>query len=303
MVPLSCQYDTAQLRAVRRLLPGTKCGTLGFFSSGILTRRVLQHVEPTAEGIDKMAEPGNALKLDGIPQSVGEALQSLARQLRSVDGLRSITVVGSAVTEDFKPAASDINTVVVLERHSMAALNGIGALAKPMGKKRLSPPLLMTDAYIERSRDVFGMEFLDFQLTHRTILGDDPFAGLSFRKTDVRLQCERELKAILIRLRQGYIAAAGNRRLVRDVLVATAKGLAPLLRAMLWLKDLDRPQTMQPTFRQATGAFGVHLAAVVTAERWRYEKPRLDNRQIESAFESIYAAADRLATIVDALEV
>ncbi|MBN2131358.1 MAG: hypothetical protein JW741_17790, partial [Sedimentisphaerales bacterium] len=133
-------------------------------------------------------------------------------------------------------------------------------------------------------------------------LGADPFEALRFAKQDVRLQCERELKATLIRLRQGYIAAAGNNKLVRDVLIAAAKGLAPLLRAMLWLKDSDRPQTMEATFRQGAGSFDVKLEAVLTVQRWRYEKPRLAGSDIETAFESIYTAVERLATTVDALE-
>ena len=62
----------------------------------------------------------------------------------------------------------------------------------------------------------------------------------SSRRQNVRLQCERELKAMLVRLRQGYIAAAGDQRMVRDILISTAKGLTPLLRAMLWI-DGCRP--------------------------------------------------------------
>ena len=245
------------------------------------------------------------LTLDGIDPSLVEPLTLLADGLRAAlaGNLGSLTVVGSALSDDYRPGSSDINAVVVLNEHSTAALGAIAGMAKPMRKKHVAPPLLMTKAYIERSRDVFGVEFLDFQLTHRTILGDDPFAALTFAKSDVRLQCERELKATLIRLRQGYIAAAGHRKLVRDVLIATAKGLAPLLRAMLWLKDLDRPATMEATFRAGTTAFGVNLEGAVAAERWRYERPRLSDSDIDGTFASIYTAADRLATLVDELEV
>jgi hypothetical protein len=252
-----------------------------------------------------MTESHRDLKTDGLPQAIGEALQLLTAHLEAslADNLSGITVVGSALTDDFHAGASDINTVVLLRRHTTAALTAIAAMAKPLRKQKVSPPLLMTAAYIDRSRDVFGVEFLDFQLTHRAVLGDDPFASLTFAKSDVRLQCERELKATLIRLRQGYIASAGNKKLIRDVLVAAAKGLAPLLRAMLWLKDAERPATMAATFRKATEVFAVNLEAVATAERWRYEKPRLTDTEIESAFEAIYAATDRLAQIVDGLEV
>ena len=61
----------------------------------------------------------------------------------------------------------------------------------------------MTPHYLACSRDVFPVEFLDFQLVHETILGEDPFVSLQVDKAHVRLQCERELKATLVRLRQG----------------------------------------------------------------------------------------------------
>lgn len=252
-----------------------------------------------------MADRDDGMRLEGVPEAIGEPLRLLVEQLRGAlaGNLASVTVVGSALTGDYRAGASDINTVVVLGAHNLAALQAIAGLAKSLRKKRVSPPLLMTGAYIERSRDVFGVEFLDFQLTHRTVVGDDPFAGLSIGKGDVRLQCERELKATLIRLRQGYIAAAANKRLVRDVLISAAKGLAPLLRGMLWLKDVERPQTMAATFEKAGGEFLVDLGSVSSVERWRHEKTRLGESDIERSFEAVYSTAEKLAEIVDGMEV
>ena len=90
---------------------------------------------------------------------------------------------------------------------------------------------------------------------------------------------------------------------MRDVLIATAKALAPLLRAVLWLKDIDRPGTMAATFERASAELAVDVSAVEATERWRYEKPRLTDADIGAAFESIYTATDKLAQIVDAMEV
>ena len=179
-----------------------------------------------------MAETRSAPRLDGVRTEIREALRLLVERLEAAlgDNLKSISVVGSALTQDFAPKSSDVNTVVLLEAHDIPALNGVALLAPRMSRYRISPPLLMTPFYIERSCDVFGVEFLDFQLVHETILGADPFAPLQFQKQDVRLQCERELKAMLVRLRQGYLAAAGTKRMVRDILISTAKGLAPVLR-------------------------------------------------------------------------
>lgn len=247
----------------------------------------------------------NKLNLDSLNRHVADPVRSLAQKLLEAlgDNLQSITVVGSSLTEDFRPGQSDINTVLVLEKYNLNSLNTIATLAKPMSKRKLSAPLLMTRTYIERSLDVFGVEFLDLQMTHQTILGEDPFASLSFDKKDVRLQCERELKAMLIRLRQGYIAAAANRKLVRDILVSTAKDMKPLLRAMLWLKDIERDALTEKTHKKAGGEFSIETDSLISTDKWRYEKIRLSEAETENAFESIYAVVERLSEIVDKLEV
>lgn len=245
------------------------------------------------------------LKLDAIGASIREGITSFCEKILPAlgDNIRSITVVGSAVTEDFKPGLSDINTVLVLGRQDLATLNALASLVRPMGRKRISPPLLMTESYIKRSSDVFGVEFLDFQLSHQTILGNDPFAALTFDKKDVRLQCERELKAMLIRLRQGYIASAANKKLVRDILISAAKGLEPLLRAILWLKDIVRPAGAEHIFSTAADKLSVKMDSIITAGQWRHQKVRLSEAEMESSFEMIYSTIDQLAEAVDKLEV
>ena len=252
-----------------------------------------------------MADDKNKLKLDTVREPIREPVKAFTEKLVAElgDNLKSITVVGSSLTGDFKPGQSDINTVIVLDKQTLGTLNTIASLAKAMNKKKISAPLLMTPSYIERSLDVFGVEFLDFQLTHQTILGSDPFASVSFNKKDVRLQCERELKAMLIRLRQGYIAAAANKRLVRDILISTTKGLAPLLRAMLWLKDIDRPAETEATFSKAGDEFSVNMDSLIRAGKWRHEKLRLGETEIQNAFETVYTTVEQLAVSVDKLEV
>ena len=243
--------------------------------------------------------------LDALPALIRDDVKDFSEKVSETlgDNLQSITVVGSSLTADFKPGQSDINTVLVLTRQNLNALNAIASLAKPMRKKNISSPLLMTPSYIERSSDVFGVEFLDFQLTHQTVLGEDPFAPLTFEKNNVRLQCERELKATLIRLRQGYIAAAANRRLVRDILISTAKAMAPLLRAMLWLKDIERVSETTPTFTKAADTFSIKMDSLMTTDQWRHEKIRLNEAEMETTFESVYSTVDKLAELVDTLEV
>ncbi len=251
-----------------------------------------------------MAANNNELKLAPLRSEIRKPVRTFAEKLigKLGENLKSTTIIGSSLTADFVPGKSDINSVLVLAKQDLGSLNTLAGMAGSMRKKKLAAPLLMTPAYIERSRDVFGIELLDFQLIHQTILGDDPFAELSFTKKDVRLQCERELKAMLIRLRQGYIAAAGQKRLIRDILISAVNGLLPLLRAMLWLKNSDRPSQAQAVFTKAEAEFSVKTDCLISARNWRHKKVRLSDNEIQRNFEAIYAATDRLAVIVDEIE-
>ncbi|HUW19458.1 MAG TPA: hypothetical protein VMW16_09160 [Sedimentisphaerales bacterium] len=252
-----------------------------------------------------MAENKENLKLDALRAEIREPLKAFAGKVVAElgDNLQSITVVGSGLTEDYRSGQSDINTVLVLGKLRLDSLKVLAGMAKSMSKKKISAPLLMTEDYIGRSCDVFGIEFLDFQLTHETIFGGDPFAGLTFAKTDVRLQCERELKATLIRLRQGYVASGTNRKLVRDILASAAGSLIPLLRAMLWLKDIGRAGPAEQVFGKAAAEFSINVDALLAARGWRHAKVRVQEDEIAWAFESIYQAVEGLALAVDAFEV
>ena len=136
-------------------------------------------------------------KCDAVHQEAQSAVRFLVQKLTDDlgDNLESLSVVGSALTGDFHPRKSDINTVAVVGTRSQKLLRQLAGYGSSMGRLRLQAPLLMTKEYIQQSLDVFGVEFLDFQLNHATIVGTDPFKELAFKKEDVRLQCERELKS------------------------------------------------------------------------------------------------------------
>ena len=161
-----------------------------------------------------MTENKTNLKVDALNMQIRDSVTAFADKLLTAlgDNLQSITVVGSSLTEDFRPGQSDINTVLVLGEQTLASLNAVASLAKPMSRKKISPPLLMTQSYIEQSRDVFGIEFLDFQLAHETVMGDDPFTCLEFDKKTYEFNASVSSKPCL----SGSGRATSPRRQIRN---------------------------------------------------------------------------------------
>jgi len=251
-----------------------------------------------------MPEHSDKIKVNALPKVIRQPVEDFSGKLTEILGgnLESITVVGSSLTEDYLDGRSDINTVLVVRDRPLEAAKQVAGMGRTMRGKPIAAPLIMSRRYIERSRDVFCIELLDLQLNHKTIFGADPFADLIFEKTHVRLQCERELKASLVRLRQGYIAAAGRTRLVREVVAAAAHSLIPLLRAMLWLKDHPRPILVEDVIAKAAGVFSFDPDMLMAANMWRVAKVRIDKELMDKALRSIYKTVDSLAEVVDKLE-
>jgi len=244
------------------------------------------------------------INIDQLRQEIRAPVEFLITRLQEDlgDNLQSLCVVGSALTDDFDPKHSDINTVITVSRRTHQHLKLLAGYGPKMGKLKLRAPLLMTPEYISQSLDVFGVEFLDFQLNHAVVYGPDPFAELTFRKEDIRLQCERQLKAALINLRQGYIRAQGKPKLVGELLLACVAELTILMRAMLWLTDGERDRLALPTLQKAADKFEFDADKITDLMKMKLQHHRPEIDQVEKIFENIYQVIDHLAHRVDQLQ-
>lgn len=255
--------------------------------------------------VNEMAEkPSEQVPIGPLRQDIRAPVEFLVTRLREDlgDNLQSLCVIGSALTDDFDPQHSDINSVLTVRRRTHPLLRRLAGYGSKMGKMKLRAPLLMTPEYIQQSRDVFGVEFLDFQLNHAVIYGPDPFSELTFQKEDVRLQCERQLKTALITLRQGYIRTLGKPKLVGELLLSCVAELAVLMRAMLWLTGSERDCLALPTLKMAAEKFEFDADQMITLMKMKLQHSHPETDQVEILFEHTYQVVDLLARKMDQLQ-
>ena len=216
--------------------------------------------------------------------------------------IHSIYIVGSALTVDYDPKSSDINSVIVLHQMDLKFLELLAPVGKKFGKKKVAAPLIMTPAYIEDSQDVFPIEFLNIQLLHHTVWGKDIFAALNIKKSDLRHQCERELKVKLIGLRQGYLSAAGDQKALVNGFTTSYSGYMPLFKAIMVLLDKQPPQNSREILSVLQEVSGVRMDVFqqVLGHKKQGTKPSGD--KLKTVFENYYAAIEQLGEMVNALE-
>lgn len=176
--------------------------------------------------------------MDRIVESMREPLRryvDLVRELAGAKG-KALTLFGAVVAGIFDPKRHTVRNVLVVDQVDLAMLRRLSEHGTRLGKSHIAAPLIMTPPYIKASLDTFALELIEIQQQHLTLFGEDHFADLAFQDGHIRLQCERELKTILIGLRQGLLAAAGREKFIKALDAQVAETLLRTLRGLLWLK-------------------------------------------------------------------
>jgi hypothetical protein len=217
------------------------------------------------------------------------------------DLIHSIHIVGSALTQDFDPKISDINSVVVLHKMDLKFLEFLAPLGKKYGKKRIAAPLIMTPEYIENSLDVFPLEFFNIKMLHHTVWGEDIFQFLEIYQSDLRRQCEQELKVKLIGLRQGYISAAGDQKILARGFAESFAGYMPLFKSIILLLGKEPPNNNDGILSVLEEVSGVRtdVFKIVLNQKKKKTKPSIE--QLNMVFEDYYAAIEKLGEVTDAI--
>ena len=162
------------------------------------------------------------------------ALESFRNEISDIyPELVALIAYGSAVSEHFRENHSDVNLLLVLPKVDAAVLaRGAEALRRHRKRHRILP-LIISEAELRGSTDVFAVELLDIQEHHVCLKGADPFDSLVITGTWLRHQCEYELRGSLIRLRQGYVECQGRDRDLQVLVTQVLGGVLPLGRALL----------------------------------------------------------------------
>ncbi len=157
------------------------------------------------------------------------------------DLLHGIVLYGSAARGDWQKGTSDFNLIVVLENLEPGTLEKMTPILKHWSGKGQPAPRIFSKAVIAESADVFPIEFLDIQSRRDVLHGRDPFASLTIHLDHLRLQCEREMREKMMRLREGYIEAHTNSRSLTRLLTDSYTTFVALFRGCLHLLGGDVP--------------------------------------------------------------
>lgn len=217
--------------------------------------------------------------------------------------VHSLYLVGEVLTEDYQEGASKIDSVIILQKMDLAFLDILAPLGGKYGKQGLAAPLIMDPAYICNSVDVFPLEFLNIQLLHHPLYGEDLFAPLEVDHKELRYQCERELKGKLIWLHRIYVSAMGDKKVLAGDIVRHFAGYLPLFRGILSLLGQMSAGGLKMVLEQLDQLTGMETAVFEEIYAIKKNLTQPAKEDISQLFAKFYRATERLAEVVDGLHI
>jgi predicted nucleotidyltransferase len=232
---------------------------------------------------------------------VHEALKNLVERLHEAarDNLESIILYGSAARGDFHEAHSDLNVLCILRSLRAADLAGVSPVVKWWTTVQHQPaPLFFAAEELRQSADVFAIELLDMQQSHRVLYGSDAIAGITVPMNLHRVQVEHELRTLLLKLRQHFLRETGNHHELGAVLAKSFSSTLTLLRHALIAFEEQPPNAASEVFARIAALTAADASAFEAVRRLR-EAKTLDKDALLPVYDGYLAALEKVIAALD----
>jgi len=215
------------------------------------------------------------------------------------DNLKSISLYGSAVGEDFIPKKSNVNLLFVMERIDPSDLKKSLRLVG-QGRKKGIIPLFLTVEHMKSSADTFPIEFLEIKENYILLYGNDILKELEVNSQNVRLQCEQQLKGGLIRLYQVYLETGMREKKIRFLLINSLTSFIPIFRSLLRLKGKVLPTKKKDIIGDLGKEFTINADIFLKVLQMKEGKKIEDN--LEKLFGDYLEEIEKLCILCDRME-
>ena len=228
-------------------------------------------------------------------------LEELVSQLGKAfgDELRAVVLYGSAAAGEHIAKRSDLNVLVLVRSLSLELLERESAIARAWAEAGHPPPLTLTEQEWRSSSDVFPMEYADILERNRVLYGENPFNGITVDHKDLRLQLEHEAMGKLLQLRQGILAAGGDRKRLLELLEASLSTFMVIFRAVLRERGETPSTDYEVLSRHVAATTGVATDAFLRVVQHVRGAQKMSRDDVPSVLAAYLAGAQQLVHYLD----
>jgi len=235
-----------------------------------------------------------------LPPKLGQEIAAFIQGLKEIyqEDLFSVTLYGNAASGEFVTQHSNLNILVILKSTELFILKQASKLVKRF--KNLTP-LFLTKEYILSSIDIFPIEFLDMQENHIVLYGQDVLKEIQVDLKNLKFQCEQELKAKLLNLKQIYLSLNDHAANLKKPLFKAFISILHILRNVLRLKGIQPHYQKEELLKELAVNFKIDIGHWVKILAAKQKKIKLNKTEIEELFSVLIDNLEKIVQGVDAL--
>lgn len=167
-------------------------------------------------------------------------LNSLIISLQDVfsNRLLSVFIFGSMANSSENPLNSNVDLFIVVDNLNAEDLTTLYPYVQRWIAKGNPYPLIMGKDEFFGMTDIYAIEYSDIKWNYQLVYGEDLVESLNVNYFDLRLQCERELKNLIIKLRGFYLEHGRAKSAIVPAVNSIARTVIVIFRALLRLKNM-----------------------------------------------------------------
>ena len=163
------------------------------------------------------------------------------------DNLVSAFVHGDCLMEGFSALESPWTISFILKSNSVEDLVPLQKLTQKAKYDNIQFNHVFSRFEIKTSQDVFPLEFLHIKSKNVTLCGEVPLADFSPSLAELRMECERELRGLLVHLRRAFLYIKEDRN-PQGIFVRSTPTLLPLLYGVYFLATGNYPECHEQVY-------------------------------------------------------
>ncbi|MBO6088107.1 hypothetical protein J6P92_07185 [bacterium] len=194
------------------------------------------------------------------------------------DNLISVIAFGSqANVEDAK---NNLNLMVVTNELSAEDLYCISKSVQKWVKEKNPVPVIMDINEWYSSFDVYAIEYSDIRSNYRIIYGKDLVKDIVINKSELRLQCESELKDLLLKYKVNFLMNIDSEREMRKFIDVVIKTILVIFRSILRLHDSEVPYKATDIIEFVSKYVDFNKVVMTKLAKVKYENDTISKKEL-----------------------
>lgn len=207
-------------------------------------------------------------------------LDKFIEELKNTLGENLLSVIAFGSQANVEDAKSNLNLMIVTNELTAENLYDISKPVKKWVKGKNPIPVIMNRDEWYSSFDVYAIEYADIRENYRIIYGEDLVPTICINKYFLRLQCESELKNLLLKYKNNFLMNIKSDREMKKLLNNVIKTLLVIFRSVLRLHDSAVPYRAVDIIEFASNYLSFNKIVMSKIAKVRYENEEYTKQEL-----------------------